>query len=87
MVYRRKGKKEKNDILIILNTTPVVRYNWKVEAHGKSEWKEIFNSDSIDFYGAGDVFNPNPETTLVDKKTGLYEINCHLPALSAVIFR
>ncbi len=87
MVYRRKGKNKKQDVLIVLNVTPVVRRDWKIKAYGKSSWTEIFNSDRIDFHGTGDVFNPNPEVTLVDKKTGLYEINCHLPALAAVIFR
>src|ERR1700712_1028022 len=45
MVFRRKGKLAGNDILVLLNMTPVVRNNWKVYANGKSEWKEIFNSD------------------------------------------
>jgi 1,4-alpha-glucan branching enzyme len=87
MVYRRIGKNKKNDVLIVMNTTPVVRLDWKIQVYGKAMWKEIFNSDHTDFYGSGNVFNPSPEVTLVDKKTGLYEINCHLPALSAVIFR
>ena len=87
MVYMRKGKNEKDDLLIVLNATPVVRMDWKIKVHGKSAWTEIFNSDSIDFHGTGNVYNPSPEVTLVDKNAGLYEINCHLPALSAVIFR
>jgi 1,4-alpha-glucan branching enzyme len=87
MCYKRKGNKKKDDVLILLNTTPVVRNDWKVQVHGKEEWKEIFNSDRVEFYGTGDVFNPSPEVTLIDKKSALYEINCHLPALAAVIFR
>jgi 1,4-alpha-glucan branching enzyme len=87
MVYRRKGKNKKNDLLIVLNTTPVVRQDWKIQVTGKAKWKEVFNSDQTAFYGTGTVFNPQPEVKLLDKKTGLYEINCHLPALAAVIFR
>ncbi|MEO5647829.1 MAG: 1,4-alpha-glucan branching protein GlgB, partial [Chitinophagaceae bacterium] len=87
VVYRRKGKKEKNDLLIILNLTPVVRRNWKVYAEGKKSWTEVFNSNDEAFWGTGDVFNPEPEVILVDKKTKRYEINVHLPALGAIILR
>ena len=87
IVYRRKGKKKKDDVLIILNMTPVVRNNWKINVYGKAEWKEIFNSDSKKYWGTGDVHNPGIGLHLVDKKTGLYEINVHLPALAAVILK
>jgi len=87
MVYRRNGKNKEEDVLIILNATPVVRMDWKVKVYGKSEWKEIFNSDSVEYYGTGTVYNPSPEVTVVDKNTELYEINCHLPALAAIVFR
>ena len=66
--------------------TPVVRMDWKIKVNGKSSWTEIFNSDSLDFYGTGNVYNPTPEVTLVDKKLNMYEINCHLPALAGIVF-
>jgi len=87
LCYKRKGKKKKDDLLVLLNTTPVVRQNWKVEVEGKEKWVEVFNSDSAAFYGSGNVYNPAPAVHLVDKKAKRYEINCHLPALGAVIFR
>lgn len=87
IVYRRKGQKPKDDLLIILNMTPEVRRDWKVYADGKKEWKEVFNSDSKKYWGTGDVFNPEILTTLVDKKEKRYEINLHLPALGAVVLR
>jgi 1,4-alpha-glucan branching enzyme len=87
LVYKRKGNKKNDDVLVILNVTPVVRRDWKITVAGKSTWKEIFNSDATAFYGTGDVFNPNIEVTIVDKKNALYEINCHLPALAAIIFQ
>ncbi len=87
IVYMRKGKKKKDNVLVILNTTPIVRNDWKVQVNDKQDWKEIFNSDKAEFYGSGIVYNPSPAVHLVDKKASLYEINCHLPALGAVIFR
>jgi 1,4-alpha-glucan branching enzyme len=87
IVYRRKGTRKKDDLLIILNMTPVVYQNWKINVHGKAEWKEVFNSDSKNYWGTGDVYNPEIGCALVDKKSGLYEINIHLPALAAVILK
>jgi 1,4-alpha-glucan branching enzyme len=87
MVYRRKGNKKKDDVLIILNMTPVVRNNWKINVYGKAEWKEIFNSDNKKYWGAGDINNPEIAANLVDKKSSLYEINVHIPALAAVILK
>ena len=87
VAYRRKGKKKKDDILVILNMTPVVRRNWTLQVKGKPAWTEVFNSDSKKYWGTGDTYNPEISLHLVDKKTGLYEINVHLPALGAVILK
>ncbi len=85
--FRRKGKRSNNDLLIILNMTPVVRNNFKVHAKGKPHWKEIYNSDDITYWGTGNTLNPEPEVKMVDKKTRMFEINIHLPALGAVILK
>ena len=85
--YRRKGKRNHNDMLIVLNMTPVVRHNWKVHAKGKPHWKEVYNSDDKNFGGTGDVQNPSPDVKLVDKKERIFEINIHLPALGGVILK
>lgn len=85
--YRRKAKDPDDDLLIVLNLTPVVRLDWKVRARGKSQWKEIFNSDEKKYWGTGDVTNPNVQTIIVDKNEKLYEINVHLPPLGAVVLK
>jgi len=85
IVYKRKGKKSKDDVLVILNLTPVVRHNWEVFVHGKQHWKEIFNSDHKMFWGTGDVSNAVIKSELVDKPSDCYKLTIHLPALSAVV--
>ncbi len=87
IVYMRKGKNKNKNILVVLNMTPVVRKDWKLTVKGKSTWKEIFNSDSKQYWGTGNVFNPDPQVSLVDKKKGIYEINLHLPALGGIILQ
>jgi 1,4-alpha-glucan branching enzyme len=87
MVYKRKGKKEKDDVIVILNVTPVVRHDWEIYVHGKGKWAEIFNSDSKEFWGTGDVYNPTIQSKLVDKASKCYQLKVHLPALGAVVLR
>lgn len=87
VVYKRIGNKPKDDVLVVLNLTPVVRTNWKVHVYGKSKWTEIFNSDSKVFWGVGDIYNPQIEAERVNKKDKWYVLNLHLPALSAVVLK
>ncbi len=87
MVFMRKGKRKKDNILTIFNMTPVNRENWKIYLHEKKEWKVIFNSDNKKFWGVGYFDNQTITTTLVDKKKKLYEINLHLPALGAIVLK
>lgn len=85
--YKRKGHKPQDDVVVILNMTPVVRHNWEVYVYGKNKWKEIFNSDSKEFWGTGDVFNPDIKAEKVNKDDKWYKLKIHLPALSGVVIR
>jgi 1,4-alpha-glucan branching enzyme len=87
IVYKRKGLQPKDDLIIILNMTPVVRHNWQVNAWGKEVWEEIFNSDSKEFWGTGDVYNPAIPVTVVDEGTKHYRLSVHLPALAGIVLR
>jgi 1,4-alpha-glucan branching enzyme len=87
IVFRRKGTKPKDDIVIILNLTPTPRLDWTVYLKGKTSWKEIFNSDMKKYWGSGDVFNPSIPAELVNKKEKEYKVTVQLPPLAAVILK
>jgi 1,4-alpha-glucan branching enzyme len=87
IAYRRKGLNKDEEILVVLNVTPVVRRDWKLQVYGKSSWKEIFNSNELKYWGSGDVFNPAVKCELLDSEAGLYELTIHLPALGGLVFR
>jgi 1,4-alpha-glucan branching enzyme len=87
IAFRRKGHFPENDLLIVLNMTPLVRRDWKIYSYGKKNWTEIFNSDLKKYWGTGDVFNPHPELRLVDKNNHYIEINLHLPAFGAIVLK
>src|SRR5688572_17903880 len=85
--YKRKGKKKTDELLIILNLTPVVRNDWDIYIRDKEFTKEIFNSDSIKYWGTGNVFNPDIRSELVDKDQKLYKLTLNLPPLAAIVLK
>ena len=87
MVYKRIGKDSKDDILVILNVTPVVRKDWEIHVYGKSRWKEIFNSNGKEFWGTGDVFNPEIYSEKVNEDDHWYKLKIQLPALGAIVLK
>jgi 1,4-alpha-glucan branching enzyme len=87
MVYRRKGKLKKNDLVVVFNMTPVERMDWKIVLKGKTSWKQIFCSDDEQFWGTGRFSNQPIETSVVDKKSRLFEVKLNLPALSAIVLQ
>lgn len=87
IVYKRKGKKKGDDLLIILNMTPVVRNDWQIEVTGKPYSEEIFNSDKTIYWGTGDVYNPELRCELVDKSQKKYLVTVNLPPLAGIILK
>jgi len=87
LVYTRKGHEAKNDLVIVLNMTPVVRNNFRVGVPSAGEWREIFNSDSKKFWGSG-IDNPY---ALPTEKVGWHgrenSIEITIPPLAAVVFK
>jgi 1,4-alpha-glucan branching enzyme len=87
ITFKRKGKNAEDDVLVILNMTPVVRMDWEVHVHGKKVWNEIFNSNAKEFWGTGDVFNPAIKAEKVDDVSDWYRLKINLPALSGIVLR
>jgi 1,4-alpha-glucan branching enzyme len=87
IVFKRKGFKPEEEVLVILNMTPVVRQDWSIYIDNKGEWKEVFNSDMKEFWGTGDVHNPDIQSELVHEPTKTYKLRVHLPALGGIVLR
>ena len=51
--YLRKGYEEKDNLLVILNLTPVVRKEFRIGIPKNGVWEEILNSDQLEFNGSG----------------------------------
>ncbi|WP_437921380.1 1,4-alpha-glucan branching protein GlgB [Sphingobacterium sp. LRF_L2] len=84
-VYLRKGYRIEDDVLIVLNLTPVVR-NYRIGVPTAGRWKVILNSDDVSYYGSG--VNPIDVTS-----EPIYWMNCgdsipiELPPLGGLVLK
>ena len=85
--FKRKGKKRDDDLLIILNLTPVVRNDWEIVTTGKLYTKEIFNSDEKKFGGSANVFNPQIRCNTLEADQKKYSLLVNLPPLAGIILK
>ncbi|MDB5250843.1 MAG: glycogen branching protein, partial [Flaviaesturariibacter sp.] len=87
LVYRRKGPEPADDLLVILNLTPVVRWDWQLTVHGKDKWRELFNSDRSFYGGTGEVYNPVIRCQAAGDTEHAYQLTLNLPPLGAIILK
>ena len=85
IAFKRKGLKPENDVLIVMNMTPVPRYQFPIHVQGKKVWSVIFNSDEKKFWGAGDLTNTSIQVIPQDEKGDWNQLLLNLPALSAIV--
>ena len=86
--FKRIGPAENDELLIILNMTPVERIDWKISIEGMpTNWIEIFNSDKVEFWGTGNYVNNIEKTLQIQKNVNKYEIKLSLPPLGGCIIK
>jgi len=87
LIYQRKGINAADDIVVVLNMTPVVRHNQRTGVPAPGKWKEIFNSDNKKYWGTG-VGNPKSIASQPESWHGRENsILLTLPPLSVVMFK
>ena len=55
VVYTRKGNIVKDQLIIILNLTPIPRPDYRIGVPMQGIWQEILNTDDTEFWGSGKV--------------------------------
>ena len=82
----RKGRSNRNPVVIVCNFTPTPRDNYRVGVPLAGYWREVLNSDSKD-YGGGGIGNlGEKETEPIAFHGRPCSLNLTLPPLAAVFF-
>ena len=87
LIYNRKGHDTENDVVVVLNMTPITHHSYRIGVPYEGKWKELFNSDSKHFWGSG-VENSEPIATETVKWHGRENsLNISIPPLGAAVFK
>lgn len=85
--YVRKASSGKNNILVILNMTPIERKDYKVGVWKKKKYTLLLNSDEECFGGKGGKIPPALTAKDEEAEGKPYALTFDLPAYGAVVFR
>jgi 1,4-alpha-glucan branching enzyme len=58
IIYSRKSQIDGEQLIVILNMTPVPRFNYRIGVPSAGVWQEVFNSDKADYGGSGTANEP-----------------------------
>jgi 1,4-alpha-glucan branching enzyme len=85
--FVRRGEREEDELLVLLNFTPVPRLAFGVNVPRDGSWREVFNSDESAFGGSGTT-NPAPLVSLpAAKGSTQHYITPDLPPLGAIVLQ
>jgi 1,4-alpha-glucan branching enzyme len=86
LVYLRKGRKPKDTLLVVLNMTPEVLYDYRIGVPKKGIYTEIFNSDDLLFWGSG-VLNASVRSEAIEKHNHKQSVSVTVPPLGAMVLK
>ena len=84
--YVRKSENGRNNILIVLNMTPMERKDYQIGVDKKKKYKLLLNSDDVDFGGNGGTIPKEITAKAVKCDNKPYSLTFDLPAYGAALF-
>jgi 1,4-alpha-glucan branching enzyme len=87
LLFLRRGDEERDAVLVCLNFTPEPRAGHRVGVPEGGAWREVFNSDALDFGGSGIGNLGRVEAEAVPWHGRRHSIRVTLPPLGAVFFK
>jgi 1,4-alpha-glucan branching enzyme len=85
--YIRKGEIEKDNVIIVLNLTPVPRENYRIGLPKSGSLKQVFNSDDKKYYGTGEYKNTKLTAEEKEWNNRQHSLELTLPPLSMIAFK
>ncbi|MCF8107050.1 MAG: 1,4-alpha-glucan branching protein GlgB [Desulfohalobiaceae bacterium] len=85
--YLRKGSSSSDIFAVALNYTPVPRSNYRLGMPAPGKWKEVLNSDGVEYGGSGQGNLGGVRTSPVPMHGFYQSVVVTLPPLGCVIFK
>ncbi|WP_262733955.1 1,4-alpha-glucan branching protein GlgB [Gaetbulibacter sp. NE] len=87
LVYIRKGKLVKDNIIVVCNMTPIPREDYRIGLPKQGTLKEIFNSDLKSYNGTGEYQNKTLKSEKKDWQYRKHSVEITIPPLGMVAFK
>ena len=87
LVFMRKTENPEDTLVVIINFTPVVYYNYKVGVPFEGKYEEILNTDDESFGGSGQVMGEELIAEPEPWHNQRYHVNIKVPPMAAVILK
>lgn len=86
LAYIRKGHDSINDLVVILNLTPIIRENYRIGVPSSGNWEVIFNSDETVYHGSGTGFY-SCKSEEIEWMNQSFSIRVNLPPLAGLVLK
>jgi 1,4-alpha-glucan branching enzyme len=87
LAYLRKGFKSDDDVLVLLNLTPVFRKEWRIGLPTKGVWKILLNSDDQNFLGSAILNDTTIQSEEIAWHGKKHSALVNLPPLSGLVLK
>lgn len=84
--FLRRGHDLSNDLMVVLNLTPIVRENYRLGVPQKGNWEIIFNSDDLSYFGSG-LETSNKKSEPIPWMGQQESISISLPPLGGLVLK
>ncbi len=85
--FKRKSSNPNEELIVVLNMTPVERIDWKVKVPEQEIWVEIFNSDDMHYWGTGNYMNDILHLPEMLNNDAHYQLTLTLPPLAGIVLK
>lgn len=87
IAFRRRSTSPEDELIIVCNFTPNVCYDYKIGVPDSGIYKEVFNSDAVDFGGSGQLNAAEHFSFPEEWHQSAQHIKIKIPPLAIAIFK
>lgn len=86
LVYQRKGLHASDNVLVVLNLTPLVHHPYRIGLPVAGRWEVLLNSDEVEFFGSG-VKQASLDTQNIRWMGQPFSAEIYLPPLGGLVLK
>lgn len=87
VIYQRKGERKEDLVTVVCNFTPQTFAQYRVGVPFRGQWREIFNSDNLQYGGSGVLNQGALNTAPVKYHHKDYSVSLTLPPLGVTVIK